>query len=287
MSEDRIVSAFEVRQVGKDNGPMLISSPHSGVFYPKRLFQLSKLSLSDFRKMEDAQVDQLFSFAPSMGIPLISGQYGRAWVDLNRGPLELDPVMFQDELPKQASTDTKHVLAGFGVIPSKVSADVMIYDKMLDWEEEQNRVSEVHVPYHKKLGSMISENIRKYGYSMLWDVHSMPRTPEKYWLRGKEPDIVIGTNDGKSCDNIYAMVLFEMFVDAGFVVTVNTPYSGAYTTLRYGVPEKHSHVIQIEIARSLYWDVNNYLPLDNFNHLSLQLSTITANFYKFVKEYGS
>ena len=65
-----------------------------------------------------------------------------------------------------------------------------------------------------------------------------------------------------------------MFVDAGFVATVNTPYSGAYTTLRYGVPEKHSHVIQIEIARSLYWDVNNYSVSLNGSNISQSFSLL-------------
>ncbi len=94
--------SYLLQKSGKIDSPLILASPHSGTFYPERLFHLSDRKLEEFQKNEDAAVDKLFSFAPACGIPLLSAVYGRTWVDLNRHPLELDPDMFSDSLPPQA-----------------------------------------------------------------------------------------------------------------------------------------------------------------------------------------
>ena len=117
---------FLLEKSGKPPLPVVLSSPHSGTFYPERFFHLTDLKLTDFQLYEDAAVDKLFSFAPAMGLPLLSAIYGRAWVDLNRHPLELDPTMFSDSLPAQIKTDSARVKNGFGVIARQLNANKLI-----------------------------------------------------------------------------------------------------------------------------------------------------------------
>ena len=150
---------FSLEKSGKSSLPIVLASPHSGTFYPERFFHLTDLKLSDFQQYEDAAVDKLFSFAPAMGLPLLSAVYGRAWVDLNRHPLELDPTMFSDSLPAQIKSDSGRVKNGFGVIARQLSPDKLIYKKKLLFSLERERLTDVHFSYHSALENLIKRNL--------------------------------------------------------------------------------------------------------------------------------
>ena len=269
---------FLLEKSGKSPAPVVLSSPHSGTFYPERLFHLTDLKLTDFQKYEDAAVDKLFSFAPAMGLPLLSAVYGRAWVDLNRHPLELDATMFSDTLPAQIMTDSARVKYGFGVIPRQLNANRLIYRDKLKFSIEQKRLTDVHLPYHAALKRLIQKNLELSGKSVLLDLHSMPLLPAGYLIKGKMPDFVLGTGNGAACSNEMAEKAAGILQDMGFFVTINLPYSGAYTTLNYGCPQNHSHAMQIEIGRHLYWNEDQYAPSENFNALWRKLSVFMDRF---------
>lgn len=269
---------FLLQKTGKSACPIVIASPHSGTFYPERFFHLTDLKIEDFQKYEDAAVDKLFSFAPAFGIPLLSAVYGRAWVDLNRHPLELDPRMFSDRLPPQAQTESARVKAGFGAIPRLLSPNKPIYKQRLLYRTEQKRLMNVHIPYHAALMELVKKNIMQFGKSLLIDAHSMPELPKSAQVKGQTPDFVLGNGDGTTCAPEIITAAAEILKEMGFFVTRNLPYSGAYTTLYYGRPTQHSHTLQIEIARHLYWDVDHYAPSGNFNVLWRKLSLFTERF---------
>lgn len=269
---------FLLEKSGKTTCPIVLSSPHSGTFYPERLFHLTDLKLSDFQKYEDASVDKLFSFAPAMGIPLLSAVYGRAWVDLNRHPLELDPGLFSDSLPTQAKTDSPRVKSGFGVIPRQLNPEMLIYKQKLLFKKEQQRLTDIHFPYHTALAGLIKRNMMQFGGSVLLDLHSMPVLPKEYLVKGAMPDFVLGDGDATACSGEIVSAAAGILRDLGFFVTVNLPYSGAYTTLYYGRPAQHCHALQIEIARHLYWDAKQYAPSENFNTLWRRLSLFLERF---------
>ena len=269
---------FLLEKSGKPPVPLVLASPHSGTFYPERFFHLTDLKLADFQQYEDAAVDKLFSFAPAMGLPLLSAVYGRAWVDLNRHSLELDPTMFSDSLPAQIKTDSARVKSGFGVIARQLNANKLIYKDKLHFSVERERLTDVHFPYHAALENLIKKNLNMFGKSLLFDLHSMPLLPSACLVKGKMPDFVLGTGDGGSCAPAIAVAAAEILRDLGFFVTINLPYSGAYTTLYYGRPAQRSHAMQIEIGRHLYWDIKQYAPSENFNTLWRKLSLFMERF---------
>lgn len=269
---------FLLEKLGKAPFPIVLSSPHSGTFYPERLFHLTHLKLADFQRYEDASVNRLFSFAPAMGIPLLSAVYGRAWVDLNRHPLELDPTMFSDNLPSQIKTDSVRVKYGYGVIARQLNPDKLIYKDKLRFAKEQERLTKVHFPYHTALKNLLQKNLDNAGKTVLLDLHSMPMLPESCFVNGRMPDFVLGTVYGTSCAREIADLAFEILQDMGFFVTINLPYSGAYTTIKYGRPGIHCHAMQIEIGRHLYWNEDLYEPSENFNTLWRKLSLFMSRF---------
>ena len=269
---------FLLEKLGKSPFPIVLSSPHSGTFYPERLFHLTHLKLADFQRYEDAAVNRLFSFAPAMGIPLLSAVYGRAWVDLNRHPLELDPTMFSDNMPSQIKTDSVRVKYGYGVIARQLNLDKLIYKDKLRFAKEQERLTKVHFPYHTALKNLLQKNLDNVGKTVLLDLHSMPMLPESCFVNGHMPDFVLGTAYGTSCAREIADLAVEILQDMGFLVTVNLPYSGAYTTINYGRPGIHCHAMQIEIGRHLYWNEDLYEPSENFNTLWRKLSLFMSRF---------
>ena len=57
-------------------------------------------------------VDDLFGAAPALGMPFLAARFPRSYVDANREPYELDPTMFEDELPAFAIARSARVAAG-------------------------------------------------------------------------------------------------------------------------------------------------------------------------------
>ncbi len=266
--------SYLLQKSGKIDSPLILASPHSGTFYPERLFHLSDRKLEEFQKNEDAAVDKLFSFAPACGIPLLSAVYGRTWVDLNRHPLELDPDMFSDSLPPQALSDSKRVKAGLGCFHKILAPDVPIYKSKLLFRIEQKRLFDIHFPYHAALADMVKKNLSRFGYSVLLDLHSMPDFEKHREIKNGTPDFVLGDADGASCAPELTNAVAECLKSMGYEVTINLPYSGAYTTLYYGRPEGHSHALQIEIARHLYWNAEKYMPSEGFDSLWRRMSVL-------------
>ena len=65
-------------------------------------------------------------------------------------------------------------------------------------------------------------------------------------------DFVLGDRHGASCHPSVTASVAGLLGDLGYVVRINDPYAGGYTTLHYGQPLGGVHGLQIEINRALY-----------------------------------
>jgi N-formylglutamate amidohydrolase len=102
--------------------PLVLASPHSGSEYPADLLAASRLDPLALRGSEDSFVDELFAAAPSLGAPLLSARFPRAYVDVNREAYELDPAMFSDALPGFVNARSPRVRMGLGTIARIVAS---------------------------------------------------------------------------------------------------------------------------------------------------------------------
>ena len=66
------------------------------------------------------------------------------------------------------------------------------------------------------------------------------------------------------------------FLSAGFTVTRNTPFAGAYITQAYGRPSRNQHAVQIELDRSLYLDEAKVEINANFDAVKTALRQVVA-----------
>jgi N-formylglutamate amidohydrolase len=248
--DDETAAPFTVtRPVGGGGAsPLVFASPHSGRMYPWAMMAASRLDASAIRKSEDAYVDCLIEGAPAHGASLIAAQLARAYMDVNREPWELDPAMFEDELPAYARSRSARVAAGLGAIARVVREGEEIYARKLCFAEARARVEAVHTPYHNALATLVREARDTHGLAVLIDWHSMPAAA----AQGGE--FVLGDRFGGACAPAFAGLVERALQDMGYVVARNSPYAGGFTTEHYGRPAQRVHALQIEVSRALYMD---------------------------------
>jgi N-formylglutamate deformylase len=255
---------------------IVFSSPHSGRAYPQSLIARSRLDLAGLRASEDVFVDELFDAAPEHGAPLLCALAPRAWVDLNRDPMELDPVLIEGV---RAAPMNQRVAAGLGVVPRVVSEGREIYEGRIPIEEAEARIASVHAPYHAMLETLLREARARFGSAVLYDCHSMP--PEALRaaprVRGRLPEIVLGDRFGASAGRGTIARTQEAFERAGFTVARNAPFAGGYITQRYGRPSESVHAVQIEINRALYLDARTFRPGPDFELIRRLIGTVVAD----------
>ena len=278
-------AAFDLRRPdGGASGPVVFSAPHGGRFYPPDM--KASVDLISLRRLEDGLVDRLVEDGPSLGAPLLSASYGRAYLDVNRAPDELDPQMFESGRCIGPSRRTVRVAAGLGLIARVAAEGRNIYQRKLTQDEGRRRMDQVYRPYHAALEAMLTETQQAFGRVILIDWHSMPSTAAgSAALRGRRAvDVILGDRHGQSCAPALTDAVQAAFEAEDCLVTRNTPYAGGYTTEHYGKPHLNRHVLQIEINRALYLDEERLTPTDGFARLKQRINIITARLVQSLPE---
>ena len=247
----------------------LITSPHSGHYYPRDFIEKSKLDSQQLRLSEDMHIDALLENVPKAGASLLTATYPRAYVDLNREPYELDASMFSDPLPDFVNKDSTRVLGGLGTIAKIVTERLEIYDRPLEFSEAEQRIEKIYFPFHSCLKQQLEMARDYWGAAYLLDVHSMPSNAVRKFKGGKSGsvDFVLGNRHGRSCDADYYDLVYNFLTDAGYYVEKNKPYAGGYITEHYGKPSEGLHTLQLEVNRKLYMNETSYELLGNSDEM--------------------
>jgi N-formylglutamate amidohydrolase len=272
--------AFEVLRAAPVGAPpptaLVFASPHSGAVYPPDMVEAARLPVETLRASEDAFVDRIIAGAPGLGAAVILARLARAYVDLNREPWELDPSMFEEDLPDYAQGRTARVAAGLGAIPRVAGEGRPIYARKLTFAEARDRIELTHRPYHDALDRQLAAARAAHGAAILIDWHSMPAAAAR-GLRGRNGscDIVLGDRFGAACSPKLTSLVERELEALGYRVARNAPYAGGYTTEHYGRPAKRTHALQIEINRALYMDEDTREPTAGLVKLTADAETLT------------
>ncbi|MEL6236885.1 MAG: N-formylglutamate amidohydrolase, partial [Pseudomonadota bacterium] len=146
-------AAYELHAPAHVASCAVFSSPHSGRAYSTEFVRRARLSRLQLRLSEDAHVDELFAHAPACGAPLLAAKAPRAYVDLNRGPGELDPALIEGV---RASGLNPRISAGLGVEPRVVAEGMPIHDGKIALADAQRRIERYHTPYHERLARLVA-----------------------------------------------------------------------------------------------------------------------------------
>jgi N-formylglutamate amidohydrolase len=271
--EKELAPPFAVERPEALQGSLVFNSPHSGRIYPSTFLAASRLDSRTLRRSEDAYVEELFGFVTSLGAPLLHAHFPRAYLDVNREPYELDPVLFRDGLPHYANTQSMRVVGGLGTIARIVSESDEIYREPLSVGAALERINRLYTPYHDTLKALLVEAQREFGLAVLIDCHSMPSSPMADQAGGR-PDFVLGDRFGTSCSGELTRMAAMQLKSLGYVVALNKPYAGGYITEHYGRPYKGQHALQIEVNRALYMDETSFAKSADFDRLRGDLETV-------------
>ncbi len=271
MSQD----AYNLILPDQPTSSVVFASPHSGREYPWSFLRQTVLDKNVIRSSEDAFVDRLFDCAPEFGAPFLVAGAPRAFVDLNRSPDELDPALIEGV---EKRGHNPRVASGLGVIPRVVANGRAIYRGKLSQDEVQRRITDYWQPYHNVLQDLLDQAHTHHGKAILVDCHSMPHEAMDGISRSgaRRPEIVLGDRFGAAASGDVIDRIESAFASAGFVVTRNAPFAGAYITQAYGRPSRHQHAVQIEIDRAIYMNEQLIRPNNNFKAFRASLRNVIA-----------
>ncbi len=199
--------------------------------------------------------------------------FPRAYIDINREPYELDPLLFHGRLPDFVNSQSLRAIGGLGTIARIVNDKEEIYSRPLDLETAFTRIERLYKPYHAALAALLDGTRAQFGAAFLLDCHSMPSQQGE---RGGWPDFVLGDRFGASCAPEITRLVQSFLKGLGYRVMLNKPYAGGYITENYGKPAEGTHVLQIEVDRSLYMNEETFEKSPSFAALQWDIAKLVT-----------
>ena len=270
------ISTFSLRRPERQKLPILASSPHSGRLYPPDFRKLARIPVEGLRLSEDRFVDLLVEDVSALGVPVLTASLPRSFVDLNRSPLDLDPELISGISTAFTQVPvTPRARQGLGVVPRVAANGAEIYDGVLSIADARRRLLRYYFPYHKMLRSLIATTCASFGFAVLLDFHSMPARSVN--INSAPRTIVLGNGFGSSAPAELIARAREIFLNLGYQVFENQPYSGGFITRHYGQVERGVFALQVEISRAAYMDEKTLQPRN-------ELYDVRADMVQFVAE---
>ncbi len=227
--------------------PLLVSIPHAGT----KLTAAVEDGLSDAARPlpdTDWHIPRLYDFARAMGAHILTGNYSRMVIDLNRPP---------DDQPLYATATT-------GLYPDTLFDGTPTFKPGAtpDAAERKRYLEQIWRPYHLELQQRLSAIKARHEYALLFDAHSIASVIPRLF-DGTLPDLNLGTNEGKSCPPSLSDALAEFCRQQPFSSVINGRFKGGYITRAYGQPHARQYAVQLELAQCNYMSEQapfDYLP---------------------------
>ena len=264
--------------------PIVCDSPHSGTHYPADFHAAVPPAL--LRKGEDTHVEALWADVPAHGATLIAATFARTYIDPNRSLGDLDPAMLSAPWPGEPLAPGPKSRLGYGLVWSRLSAELPIYDRVLSPEEVQGRIDRCWQPYHAALQTAIDDAVQTHGGVWHLNLHSMPNDAyARLGIASPHPlaDFVLGDRDGSTCEPAFVALVASTLRGFGYTVAINDPYKGVELIGRIGQPRFRRHSLQVEIRRPLYMDETTRERNAGFEPLRAHLARLMEQIAGYVR----
>lgn len=265
--------------------PLILAVPHAGRVLPDAFVQKLKMSERELRSNEDLFVDELILPLKDQGLTLLSLNISRAFIDVNRDKLELDPKMYYDYPNNQIAAENNRCRFGLGLIHRINAQNIPIYQGLLSYADVCARIENVYNVYHKRLQGLIHKCLKKFGFCFVLDCHSMPSKICEIIPDCPKIDFCLGNLFNKSCPASLTTHMAQSLTQKGYHTTANLPYSGAFTTFNYCQPRRKVYTLQLEINRGLYADEQKLEKNAKFQKISTDVCASVLDFSKKVLDF--
>ena len=241
--------------------------------------------MREMRRGEDAYVDELLLPSVEEGALLLTNEYPRCYIDVNRAITDIDRVQLSDAWPGTLQP-TEKSRRGLGLIRRFVVPGIEAQAGPLTSAEVQRRIDEVYVPYHTALDLLVAEVRGEVGTTLHIDWHSMKSAGNAMTPDGpgaKRPDFIVSDGDGTTADPLITAEIVDQLRSRRYSVAVNDPYKGGTIVRRIGAPNRGIHSVQIEINRALYLDEANVQQTSGARRLAQELWNFTRDISSVVR----
>lgn len=252
--------------------PVVFHVPHSSRKIPQRIKRKFLLKSNDLKKelilMTDSFTESLYS--TRQNIYRCLAKISRLVVDVERFPDDSEEVMSK---------------VGMGVIYTKTSEGKPLRS-VPDDRERKILLGRYYHRHHAKFENMVGECLRTHGFCLIIDCHSFSSFRQKYEISEIQhrPEICIGTDlfhTEKWIENLFV----KTFSNAGFEVSLNTPFSGSIVPLAYYGKDKRVQSVMIEIRRDLYMDEKTGCRLKKFKAIKKKINIILDEIMKEISNH--
>jgi N-formylglutamate deformylase len=251
-----IFPIYEIYRPKNDIIPVLISIPHSGVYFPEYIKKNIKPEILNYPEDTDWFVEKLFvNAAVNCGITVIKAKYSRYIIDLNRS-LNENKIYNDNRLQT-------------GLIPVTTFHEKPIYMNkyILDDNEKKYRIETFYLPYYEAIKSIINKFKTTHDKNniILIDAHSIKRSIPSISIN-PFPDITISNRNFVTCENkilnnLKKYFLLDFIKNIEFSpidISYNYPFIGGNITNVFSDISNKIHTLQIEISQDIY--MNDFPP---------------------------
>lgn len=236
------MSVFTIINPTTKRIPIVVSVPHCGVQFPEEIRDQFIPDLIKSPDDTDWFVDELYDFAPSLGITTINAVFSRWVIDLNRDP-ESKPLY----------SDGRIIT---GLCPTGNFLGEEIYKDrrtQVNPEEVARRIKQYYTPYHEKIQELLNDLKLEFGSVLLWDCHSIRQfVPTIH--QEKFSDLILGDAEGAAASPHIIEVAYKNLGDGVYSLSHNYPFMGGYITRHFGKPLQNQQALQLEMTKINYMD---------------------------------
>ncbi|MBT7609614.1 MAG: N-formylglutamate deformylase [Bacteriovoracaceae bacterium] len=231
--------AFIIKKPAIITKPLLVSVPHSGVYFPEEIIPAFNPKYIKHPEDTDWFVDQLYDFCTEMGIVMIRAPYSRYVIDLNR---DIENEKLYSDKRSQTS-----------LVPLKSFKQESLYNQNMepDQSEINRRIDLYYKPYYKQVDSLLLELKNQFTHALLFDCHSIGRNVPSI-QKEDFPDLILGNNDKTSAHESIISIAMAVLNASDYSVKHNEPFKGGQITRNFGQPSKGIHALQLEMSQDVY-----------------------------------
>jgi N-formylglutamate deformylase len=161
---------------------------------------------------------------------------------------------------------------GMGVVYTRTSNGEVL--RAISNIERLALIETYYHPHHSALTRMVDECLEQHGRCLIIDCHSFPAQPLPYESDRNRPDICIGTDPYHTSSGLKDC-LFAAFEACGYLVAIDSPFSGTIVPLKHYHTDQRVSSVMIEVNRSLYASPRGFKHVQSdLSHAISQAATI-------------
>jgi N-formylglutamate deformylase len=237
--DDSNPSVFEYFPPQGTEKPILMSVPHSGTHFPEEEKSLFRPDVLRHPEDTDWFVDQLYRFAPEMGIGLLVARISRFYVDLNRSP---EPKALYRDGRKET-----HVITDASFSGNPLYRD----SNAFGFIDKKKRLDTSYWPYYRQIEYLLQQLKKTWSQVLFFDAHSIKRKIGSWTF----PDLILGDRLSTSASPHLSTIALQQLASSTtriYQVSHNQPFQGGHLTQYFGRPKDGIHALQLEMSQDVY-----------------------------------